>query len=357
MLLALHEIWPKAPLYTAVYDHGLAKWASVFQVNTSFLQFFPFAKRHHELYPWLTPAAFESFNFDQYDIVISITSAEAKFVLTKPHTLHICYCLTPTRYLWSAYKQYQDSPGMGVFNPLFSFFQKRLTPFLREWDIISANRPDYYLAISNTVAERIKKLYHRQVERVIYPPVNTDIFTVGGLQRKNKHKEDYYLVVSRLVSYKKIDIIIQAFNKLGWRLNIIGDGTQRQELEKSANSNITFLGGNLTDKDLLGYYQNCRALLYAAEEDFGLSAVEAQACGRPVIAYRRGGLTEVVQEGRTGMFFQNQTKEDLIHVLSVFTERNFSPYECRSNAVRFSQEKFTKTFKQTVESLYKEYTQ
>jgi glycosyltransferase involved in cell wall biosynthesis len=340
VLLALHEIWPEAPLYTAVYDKKAAPWADVFDIHTSFLQKIPFANKAHELFPWLTPLAFESFNFDTYDIVISITSAEAKSIITKPGTIHICYCLTPTRYLWSGFDQYKHQ----------SFFGKILNlcaPILQRWDLVSASRPDVFIAISNRVKDRIEKYYHRTVEAVIYPPVGF----MSQVSRIKYHGEDqttqstpqgpgYFLTVSRLVGYKRVDVIIEVFNKLGLPLIIIGDGRQKALLKGMAKKNITFIDKHLTDSDLVGYYEHCRAFVYAADEDFGIAAVEAQLFGKPVIAYKESGLAETVVDKKTGILYSEQSPEGLIRAIKQSQTMSINPGIIRENAQQFSNDVF-----------------
>ena len=336
VLLALHEIWPDAQLFTAVYDKKRAKWADVFEVHTSFLQHVPFAKRHHELYPWLTPMAFESFSFDGYDVVLSVTSAEAKNIITKPETVHICYCLTPTRYLWSGEKEY-----LKYSDSISSFMFRIWKSTLKRWDMVASSRPDYYLAISNRVAKRIKKYYRRGVEKVIYPPVDTHTFTTNG-------NGEYFLCISRLVPYKRVDIVIDAFNKLGWPLKIIGSGTSERMLKKRANHNIEFVGGDLTDGQLDAYYQKARAFIFAGEEDFGIVSLEAQACGKPVICPRMSGMAETVIDGKTVVLFDHQTKESLLCALDKFTKGWYDSALCRKNAEKFSMSRFQKEMKEEI---------
>lgn len=343
VLQVLHEIWPDAPLYTAVYNPKTAPWAKDFKVIPSFLQKFPFAKTHHEAYPWLTPLAFESFNFDAFDVVISITSAEAKGVITKPGTLHICYCLTPTRYLWSGYFDYKIPP---LGRPFISR--------LRIWDQVASQRPDIYLAISKNVQKRIKKYYRRESE-VIYPPVDLNKFKMKNekLKMTNENKK-FFLIVSRLVSYKKVDIAIEAFNRLGLPLKIVGTGTEMGRLKRLAKNNIEFLG-QLTDTQLLGYYQRCQAVVFPQEEDFGLVPVETQACGKPVIAYRGGGTLETVVEGKTGEFFDEQTLGSLGAQVKKFKPEKYKPEDCCKNAEKFDLEIFKKKFKEAVEEKWKNF--
>ena len=335
VLETLHEIWPEAPLYTAVYYPAGAPWAKKFKVMPSFLNKWPLAKKHHELYPWLTPLAFESFDFSDFDLVISLTSAEAKGIITKPKTKHLCYCLTPTRYLWSGYHDY-------FFNKGLRWLVQPVVGWLRGWDKIAAQRPDEYLAISQEVQRRIKKYYQRE-SIVLYPPVDTEKFYPA---EKNQ-KGDYFLIVSRLVSYKKIDLAVRAFNKLCLPLKIIGTGKQMFKLKTSAASNIEFLG-ELTDQELLSYYQNCRALIFPQEEDFGLVPLEAQACGKPVIALAKGGALETVIEGKTGTFFKSPSVKALMEKVKSFKDKNYQPEDCRQNAEKFDKEIFKKKFKQLV---------
>jgi len=335
VLETLHEIWPKAPLYTAVYYPAGAPWAKKFKVIPSFLNKWPLAKKHHEFYPWLTPLAFESFNFDDFDLVISITSAEAKGIITKPKTKHLCYCLTPTRYLWSGYDDY-------FFNKGLRWLTQPVVEGMRGWDKVAAQRPDEYLAISQEVQRRIKKYYQRE-SVVLYPPVDTEKFHPA---EKNQ-KGDYFLIVSRLVAYKKIDLAIKAFNQLKIPLKIIGEGNEKNRLKEMAKGNIKFLG-ELTDQELLSYYQNCRALIFPQQEDFGLVPLEAQACGKPVIAFAAGGALETVIEGKTGTFFKSPSVKALIKKIKSFKDKDYQSADCRKNAEKFAKEIFKKKFKELV---------
>ncbi len=343
VLLALHEIWPKAPLYTAVYDSGRAKWADVFTIHPSFLQHVPFARTLHELYPWATPMAFETFDFAGYDCVISVTSAEAKGVITHPDTVHICYCLTPTRYLWSGYEEYITHPGLGVFSSLGSFFLRKGVGMLREWDSSAAQRPDYYIAISELVKKRIEKYYRRSVDAVIYPPVETDTFTPG------KNSDNYYITVARLVGYKRVDLLIAAANRLHVPLVVIGDGLELNRLRKMAGPTVRIISSKLTDRELAAYYQRSRAFLFAGEEDFGITAVEAQACGKSVLAFARSGMAEIVREGKTGLLYKEQTVAAVCAGIQQLNKVHFSPELCRENAIRFSKKRFQDEFKMFVE--------
>src|SRR5574340_880442 len=227
VLLALHEIWPDAPLYTSVYDKRLTSWANYFDVRTSFIQKLPVPKNKHEFYPFLMGLAFETFNFDRYDLVVSLTHEFAKAIITKPKTKHLCYCLTPTSYLWSGYQSYFS-------NKIFRTLSKPVVSYLRFYDKIVAQRPDQYVAISQVVQERIRKYYGRQSE-VIYPPV-----TIGDSQIVRPG--EFYLLVSRLVPNKRIDVAVKAFNELGLPLKIVGTGREERSLMSLARKNIDFVG-------------------------------------------------------------------------------------------------------------------
>lgn len=333
VLLALHKIFPKAPLYTSLYNKKTAKWAESFNIKTSFLQNFPLAKSYHELYALLMPIAFESFNFDEYDLVISVTSEAAKGIITKPGTTHICYCLTPTRYLWSGYEDYFK-------NPIFRLFSKPAVSYLRSWDKIASQRPDRYIAISTEVGKRIKKYYDRD-STTIYPPltlIDKDIEDIGF------SRGDYFLVVSRLTNfYKRVDLAIKACNYLKLPLKIVGSGRDESNLKRMAGPTIEFLG-NLTDEKLSFYYKNSKALIFPGLEDFGLVMAEAQSFGKPVIAFRGGGALDIIKEGITGEFFENQTAESLIKVLEKFNNKSYNSSLCKENSLRFSFENFRKDF-------------
>lgn len=354
VLLALHKIFPEAPLYTSVYDEENASWAKVFpEVRTSFLQKLPFIKSHHEYFPYLMPLAFESFNFDDFDIVISVTSEYAKAIITKPGTLHICYCLTPVRYLWSEKDLYLQSIGQGIIAGIIKILAIPILHSLRMFDQVAALRPDHYLSISNTVAKRVKK-YYQLDSQVIFPPVDTKLFKPkAGKSKSNKPEDKYFLIVSRLVPYKRIDLAIETFNKLGWKLIIIGVGSDANRLKSIARDNIEFIG-KLTDGTLLGYYQNCEALIFCSEEDFGLTSLEVQASGKPVIAYKNGGVTETVIEGKTGMFFTELNTVSLGEALKSFGKLEFLTGDCVDNAVKYNAGTFSNLFKQTIEQLWKQ---
>ncbi len=335
VLLVLHEMFPNAPLFTSVYSPQNASWANVFpKIETSFLQKFPLLHTRHERIPFLMPLAFESFDFKKYELVISVTSEAAKGILTHGNTKHICYCLTPTRYLWSGYKTYFPS----------KFKRKLYKPalgYLKKWDLVAATRPDYLIGISKAVQKRIKKYYNRD-SHLIYPPV--DIRASSDVKKPTKLvKKNYFLLVSRLVPYKRVDLAVEAFNQLKWPLIVVGEGSEEQKLRARANRNITFIS-KLTDQKLSQYYGNAKALIFPQEEDFGLTAVEAQALGTPVIAFKKGGASELVHENETGILFDKQTPEALKYVLQQFSQTKFDQKKMIKNAKRFSKEKFQRNF-------------
>jgi len=340
------EIFPNAPIYTLICDKKIAD--RIFpkkDIRTSFLQKIPFIKKHHRFFPPLMPLAIEKMDLSDFDIVISDSAAFAKGVITKPETLHICYCHTPIRYAWDDSHKYVREFSMSklakIFVPLFM-------NYLRLWDREAAYRVDRFLCNSNFVAERIRK-YYKQEPAVIYPPVDG-----GFLKPSNRSPQNYYLMVGRLLVYKRFDIAIEAFNRLELPLKIIGNGPEMDKLKKMANWNIEFLG-ELRGEDLREYYQNCRALIFPQEEDFGIVALEAMACGRPVIAYRGGGALESVLGGKTGVFFDEQTVDSLAEAVRKFDPVRFNPKFIRRHALKFDKRIFKEKIKDFIEKSWKEF--
>ena len=335
VLLTLHEMFPEAPLYTSVYDSKHASWAKAFpKIYTSFLQNIPFAKSNHEFLAPLMPWAFESFNFDDYDLVISVTSEASKGIKTRNGCLHLCYCLTPTRYLWSHYDEYFKG---GTFKGM----TKPIIDYLKKWDKKASRRPDVMVAISTEVQKRIKKYYNRDSE-IIFPPVNTSLLYSNEV---NRHKKgDYYLVVSRLVGYKKVDLAIKTFNKLGYPLVVIGTGREEKKLKSMSKSKKIKFVGQISDEKLAKYYQNAKAFIMPQEEDFGIVAVEAQSHGVPVIAFKKGGAIDTVIDGVTGILFNNQTVDSLTKAIAKFDKIRFNHSYLVKNAKKFSKENFKRKF-------------
>ena len=336
VLTTLHEIFPDAPLFTAVYSPEKAKWAKIFsKVIPSFLQKIPFMQERHELLGALTPLAFESFDLTGFDLVISVTSEAAKGIITKPGTLHICYCLTPTRYLWSGYDLYFPK-GSRIRR-----WAQKVVSYLRKWDKIAAHRPDVMVGISNAVKDRISKYYGRD-SLVIFPPVDVEKFKAKDVAREN-----FFLLVGRLVNYKRADLAVKAFNKLGLPLIVVGTGSEERKLKRMAKDNIKFVG-ELTDAKLADYYRRCKGLIFPQEEDFGIVTLEAQAAGAPVIAYKAGGALDTVIDGETGVFFERQTVPDLIKAVERLERLTFRQEDLISNAEKFSKEKFKREFSKLV---------
>jgi len=328
VLLQMHELFPKAPIYTAVFDAEKAKPFSDLDIRTSFLQNLPFMKTKREALVPFAPFAFEQFDLSAYDLVISNTTVAAKGIITKPSTIHISYCHTPPRYLWEPDVDQRASKGK------LNWLRQSTIHKMRIWDRVAADRVDYFIANSKYVAKRIKKYYGRDAT-VIYPGVDVDKFTAGKLD----DVKDYFLFVSRLVDYKRCDIVIEAFNKLKLPLKIIGRGPEKNKLMKMADSNIEFLGF-LSDNDMKKYYREAKAFIFAAEEDFGIVPVEAMASGRPVIAFGKGGTTESVVDGVSGMFFHEQTAESLVEAITKFDVKKYDSNIIRKHAEKFSVPRF-----------------
>ena len=337
---ALAEMFPQADLFALVAKpECLPDTLRSRKLSTSFLQRIPGSRRWHQYFFPLQPFALEQFDLSGYDLVISLESGPAKGVLTHSETCHICYCLSPMRYLWDMYPSYRNSLGRLV-RIVFSL----TAHYMRIWDLASASRVDYFGAISHAIASRVRKHYRRDAS-VIYPPVRIS----DGYFAENRG--EYYLVVSRLVDYKRVDIAIQACNQLRRPLHIVGKGDQYKQLHRIAGPTVKFLG-HLKEEDLHECYAQCRALLFPGEEDFGLVPVEAQAFGRPVIAYGRGGALETVigysaedgggPETSTGIFFSAQTPESLADTILRFEsiEGRFSPGFIRSSVQRFDIPRF-----------------
>lgn len=336
VLVELHRMFPSAPIYTTVHDAAalpasLREW----DVRTSFLQRIPFARRRHQPFLPLMPMAWEQFDFSEYDLVLTTSSACAKGVITRPGTLNICYCYTPTRYLWDLYHEYtRDKRGQAII--------AATAHWMRMWDRMAADRVDHFIAISHEVAGRIRRHYRREAE-VVYPPVEVERIRPNGMD-----PEDFYLVVSRLVPYKRVDLAVEAANRLRRRLLVVGGGPERKRLEAQAGPTVQFLG-RLDDEQIGDLYARCRALLFPGFEDFGIAPVEAQAAGRPVVAYGRGGATETVIDGSTGVLFGEQTVECLMRAILRLEAAAAQPAACRLQAEGFSSSVFRDQLKHAIE--------
>lgn len=344
VLKILADMYPKAPIYTLIYDQEICgKTFPAERVRTSFLQKFPefLRKRQRYLFP-LMPRAAEGFNLAEFDLVISSSNAYAHGVLTSSNAKHICYCHSPMRYAWDYAHEYLDEQNIGG---LKRFLIQKMMLGVRMWDQTAADRADKYIANSNHVRKRIKK-YYKTDSDVLYPPVNVNRFKVS-----QEHK-DFYLIVSTITPFKKIDLAVQLFNKIGKYLIVIGDGSDLNRLKKMAGSNIVFMGFQ-DDATVKEYMQNCRALIFPGEEDFGITPVEAMACGKPVLAYGRGGVLETVIPGETGEFFYEQTIESMEDGLGrlIVNEPNYHPRKIRKQADRFNEQNFINGFKKVVKNI------
>ncbi len=338
VLEQLHGQFPDAPVYTSMYEpRTMPRAYREWDIRTSFMQRMPLVKRKHQAFLMLYPLAFESFDLSGFDLVISNSSAFSKGVLTGPETLHISYCLTPMRWVWR-YRDYVNRERLG------GAARKMLPPlihYLRLWDVVSAQRVDRFVGISRAVVDRIRKYYGRPAE-IIYPPVETERFAPNG------RPSDYYLTVSRLVPYKRIDLVVDAFRRLNRPVKIGGDGRDRARLEATAHANVEFLG-RVDEDQLGGLYAGCRAFLFPGEEDFGITPVEAQAAGRPVVAFAAGGALDTVVDGETGVLFHPQTPDALANAVERLERLDLSSERIRANAERFGVDVFRRRFRAFVE--------
>ena len=334
------DIYPGAPLYTALYDPAVMdKHFAGVDVRVSSLNKYPLALKKHRLYMPMFPLVFEQFDLRGYDIVLSSHHMAAKGVLTSADTCHVCFVHTPMRYAWDFYHEYIEE-----FNPLLRPVARRLLHHLRIWDVAAANRVDFFISNAHNVARRIRKHYRRD-STVIHSPIDAQRFHIA-----NK-VGDYYLAVSRLVPYKRTDLAVQAFTKLGEKLVVAGSGPEMKRLKAMAGPNIEFLGF-VPDADLPALYAGCRAFVFPANEDFGLTPLEAQAAGRPVIAYGAGGALETVVPGRTGVFFPEQTPDSLEQAVKALDWQAFDPQEVRRHALQFDVSVFKKKIANFIEEKF-----
>jgi glycosyltransferase involved in cell wall biosynthesis len=326
----LCRMFPDADLFTHVYDpDAVSDTIRRHKVTTTFINSLPSARRFYKQYLPLMPMALEQIDLRGYDLIISSESGPAKGVIPPAGALHICYCHSPMRYLWNMYHDYRERAGF-----VTRMMMPPLAHYLRNWDAVSATRVDHFIANSHTVAERIEKYYRRE-SKVIHPPVEVDQYQDVSEQEV----EDYYLMVGELVAYKRPDLAIEAFNAMKRRLVVIGGGEMLAEVRKLAGPTITILGSQPLDV-LKHHYARCRALIFPGEEDFGMVPVEAMASGRPVVAFGKGGATETVQSGVSGLFFEEQSKEAIIRAVEKFEHMKFDPVAIRAHARTFHPDRF-----------------
>jgi glycosyltransferase involved in cell wall biosynthesis len=357
VLEVLTEMFPTATVYTLLYDWE--KMRGKFErkdIRTSYLQKLPKCIRRH--YQWLLPffpVMPETFDLREYDLVISSSGAWSKGIVTKLNTVHVAYTHSPMRFVWDYSGKYLSE--FSIFNFQFSKFLARLfLSYIRVWDRLAAERPDYLIANSKYTQSRIQK-YYRRNSALIYPPAydeNKDLnfqFPISNFQT-NPNDKKYFLIVSRLSPYKKVDLAVEAFNKLGLPLVVVGEGKQKKYLKKIAEENIKIVGWKKKNK-LDQIYQNARAFIFPANDDFGITAVEAMSFGLPVIAYNKGGVKEIVEEGKSGIFFDSQTPEVLADGVRRFMENEdkFEAETIKRSAEKFSKEKFKKEFSEFIEKI------
>ncbi|MEW6407844.1 MAG: glycosyltransferase [Patescibacteria group bacterium] len=345
VLQVFHELFPRAPVFTIVYDRDeVGNTFNHLDIRPSFIQKLPGGVKHYKWYLTLMPVAIEQFDLSLYDTVLSDSSAYSKGIVVRPETLHICYCHAPTRYLWNdTHKYTEELKQPRIIKSLLPLFLHNI----RIWDYMAAKRVDRFIANSGAVAQRIKKYYNQESE-VIYPPVEVNKYQISD------KTDNYFLIVSRLRPYKRVDLAIEAFNALGFPLKIIGIGEEYKKLKKMAKKNIEFLGP-LCDEEKKKYLSRCIAFIHPQEEDFGITAVEAMASGRPVIAYRRGGALETIKEGITGTFFEDQTPWSLVDIVRDFKPEKFDSQKIRQEVLKFDISLFKEKVKNFVENAYEEH--
>lgn len=328
VLELLCQGFPGAPVYTLLHEAGkVSEPIERHRIHHSFIQGFPAVYQRYRYYLPLFPRAVERFKLDPADLVISTSHCVAKGLRPPSGARHLCYCFTPMRYAWTFYEEYFGT------NPVKKLFLKPTLAGLRRWDRRVSDRVDLFVAISEHVRERIERCYGREAE-VVYPPVDTERCTPG-----TDGPDDFDLIVSALVPYKKIDLAVEAYNRLGTPLKIVGTGTEHDRLRRVAGSNIEFLGWQ-SDEAIVALYRRCRALVFPGEEDFGIVPLEAQACGRPVVAFGKGGALETIVDGDTGVFFPEQTASHLMEAVQRCASTAWNPATIRRHAERFGEQAF-----------------
>ena len=344
VLKAFHEIWPDAPIFVLFHKPGSVDGFDDADVRQSFIGKIPLAKNRYQWFlPWM-PLATERHNVHDFDVVLSSTSAFAKGILTRPDTLHISYCHTPTRYLWTDTHEYIADLK---YTRLIKAALPRLIHKLRLWDKMSVDRVDHFIANSNTVRQRINK-YYRRDSNIIYPPADVEQFSIG------EKVGEYFIAGGRLVPYKRFDLIVHVFNRLGWPLRIFGSGPELHRLQKIAKDNIEFLG-RVSDEEKARLLSEAKAFIHPQVEDLGITPIESMASGTPVIAYGVGGVTETVIPGKTGVFFYDQTWESLFDAVHTFNEHAWDRQTIREHAQKYSDSIFKKRMEQFVHDRYEEF--
>lgn len=336
VVLEMHRMYPEAPIYTSQYDPVSLPWFKDADVRTLWLQKIP--KSLRKFLPILRMRAFSKLDLSEYDLVLSSSGAEAKFVKTGPNTIHICYCHAPTHYYWSRYNEYLRSPGFGPLNFVARFGLKNFVGYMRKKDLAAAKKPEYLVANSNHIQKEIKKYYHRN-SHVIHPPVETDYFT--PTQKKQRHG---FVVAGRQTPYKRIDLAVETCTRLGVPLTVIGNGPEHKRLKHIAGPTIRFTG-QVSRNDMRHLLQSAKGFIFPGLDDFGIVAVEALASGTPVIAYKAGGALDYIKEGKNGLFFEHQTSASLERTLKKFNDITFNSDEVSQSAKPFSVYAFRKNLR------------
>lgn len=344
-VLALHKAFPSAPIYTSVYTPETMPLFSSLDIRTTYLQKLPKNLRgRHQLFPLMRNQAFRKLDMREYDIIISSASAEAKAVIKRPGAVHICYCHTPTRYYWSHYRDYIASPGFGPLNPAMRIALPALVHAMRKLDLTAAGGVDYFIANSSAVAERIK-IYYGQESTIIYPPVDMQRFRNLAIDGKRQG----FMALGRLVPYKRFDIAMQACAKLGVPLTVYGSGPDAKRLQAFTTKDVRIVPG-ANDRQIAAALAKAEGYIFPQEEDFGITQVEALAAGTPVIAFAKGGALDVITEGKTGIFFKEQTPESLAKAIARFNSLRFVPKLLQAHAEQFSEERFIAQMREFVKN-------
>ncbi|MGQ1787828.1 glycosyltransferase [Saccharicrinis sp. GN24d3] len=346
---AFMGIYPDADIYTLTSHNRVINALNIdkIKLKESFIAKLPFGKSRYRNYLPLFPKAIESFDFSEYDLIISSSSSVAKGILTNSKQIHICYCHSPVRYAWDLYHQYLKESGLEGFG-IKNWYVRHILHKLRVWDVISSNRVDYFIANSNYIKHRINKVYRRNA-KVIFPPVDVERFTLC------REKKEFYFTASRLVPYKKIDLIVEVFSKMpDKKLFVAGSGPDLKKIKALAGSNVELLGF-VSDEEMHRLMQQAKAFVFAADEDFGIIPVEAQACGTPVIALGRGGAKETVVDGVTGVHFEEQSIDSLAGAIKRFELLKFEATIIRENSMRFSKNRFIEETNDFVRKKYDEF--
>ncbi len=348
VVLAMAKAFPDAPIYTSVFTPDDMPAFAQLDVRTTWLQKLPgFLRKRHQLFPVLRAQAFRKLDLSQYDIIISSASAEAKAVRKRPSAVHICYCHTPTRYYWSHYDEYRREPGFGPLNPLVRLIIPPFVAWMRRLDLRAVAGVDYFIANSTTVAKRIQTYYHRD-SFVLNPPVELQRFRNLAIDTVRSD----FVVLGRQVPYKRVDLAVQACNKLALPLTVYGNGSEHDRLVAMAGPTIQFVT-SADDPHIAKALTTAKAFIMPQEDDFGIVQIEAMAAGTPVIAYGTGGSRDAVVDGKTGIFFDEQTAESLTEALQEFTTLEFNRPTIQKHAEKFSEERFVKTLRDFVAKHHK----